>query len=139
MILVKSVEIEQVHGRQIQLALMPIFNNPWQNEDPSEIHHSIEVVEAQVFINSRGEELIVGISKEVQRALGIPMETIQDMHNTIDQLEHQISRMSHDFIYITKKMNNTLFDLDMAMQKKKAVETAGLWKRVKFLFTGVKV
>lgn len=139
MILVKSVETEQVHGKQIQLALMPEFNSLWQNDEPSETHYSTEVVEAQVFINSRGEELIVGISKEVQRALGIPMETIQDMHNTIDQLQHKINRMNRDFIAMTREHGRVCKQLDIANKRKQLVESAGLWKRIKFLFTGVKV
>lgn len=139
MILVKSVEIEYVEGKQIQLALMPTFNSPWQNDEPSETHHSTEVVEAEVFINSRREQVIVGISKEAQRALGIPMETIQDMHNTIEQLNHKITRYQHDFIRITREHQFVVSDLELAKNRKQLVESAGLWKRIKFLFTGVRV
>lgn len=136
MILVKSVDIEHVSGREAQIAIMMPMNSLFVNTDSPRTNHSTEVVQAEVFINSKKEEVIVGFSKEVQRALGMPMDAFQGMSQDIERLTLQIKRYELDFVNMTARMERTLNDLRFATLKAEEYKSASFLKRLKYLFRG---
>lgn len=139
MILVKSVEIEHVYGREAQLAICQPINSPWHNDDPSGLHHTVEVVQAQVFINSRGEKVIVGLSKEVQLMLGLPMEAFQDMSKRISQLQYEVTKYQDKYLKVARWYGDKVCECNVADARIRDIKKANFWKRIKFLFTGVRI
>ena len=131
MILVKSVEIEHVGGREAQIAITQPLMSPWISNDPSEVHHTRELVQARVFINKNNEEVIVGFSQEVQKALGAPMEAFRNMSKDIERLTHQNRKLDFEIIDLENKLRRLGQVLKMTNRR---YLSASFWQRLKYLF-----
>ena len=139
MILVKKIEIEHVYKEQAYIAIQNPIISPWVSDDHSRSRISQEIVQAEVFINSRKEEVIVGFSQEVQNLIGLPMDAIANMQNQIETLLHQTDKYRHEFMRMTTEHGRVTQSLKVAELWIQTVGASSLWKRIKFLFTGVKI
>ncbi len=83
-----------------------------------------EVIEGRRFVNIRGQEFCVGMSKQVQEAIGLPFEVYQTQREEIVQLRDSLS--------IESSQQKTILKQLIAYQR------MSFWARVKFLFRGWK-
>lgn len=76
---------------------------------------SREQIQGRSFRNRYNEDVVIGLSKEVQEALGLPMEAFDSMSQTISD------------------QRNTIWDLKSKLVN---VNQMTLWQRIKFVFKG---
>jgi len=110
MICVKSVDIVQVPKDHFEIATIGKHG----------MHK--EVVYGDVFFNERGEEVCLALTREVQITLGIPFKAFKDMNQRIADLSAEVGQ---------KKAQLALSNLKLS-----TYEGAGLFQRLKYLFTG---
>lgn len=50
--------------------------------DMSKVHADLrtEVIEAKTYVNARGEKIRLGMTKEIQDYLGLPLEVMENQH-----------------------------------------------------------
>ena len=80
-----------------------------------------EVIRGRVFINSRGEEVCLAMTREVQITIGLPFEAFENQGKQIEDLSAEVGR---------KRAQLVLSGLSLSMY-----EGAGFFQRLKYLFT----
>lgn len=118
----KMLLIESIKYVEVDNDVWPIHSfsppNYYNNlDEPVEESVVREMVTGRRFVNSRGVEICVGISEEVQNLIGLPFEVFNNM-------EKEVSEQ----YYIIQDQNKTLSDF----------RNMPLWNRFKGLFTGFK-
>ena len=126
MILVKSIEIMEVSDNFVY-EIYEKMGNPHisYNERESletKLKLTREIIKGQRFINKRGESVYIGMTKEVQDILGLPLHVFNDLTNFNRNLQKQLDTLIKD-----KK------DLELEI---KNIENTGFLRRLKYLFTG---
>ena len=126
MILVKSIEIMEVSDNFVY-EIYEKMGNPHisYNERESletKLKLTREIIKGQRFINKRGESVYIGMTKEVQDILGLPLHVFNDLTNFNRNLQKRL-----DNVIKYKK------DLEL---KIKNIENTGFLRRLKYLFTG---
>lgn len=112
MIVVKNIEIDTVKEDTI---LAYHFHPEELSSVPPdrEIRHDVteEMIHGKRFINHRGEEFCIGMSEDVQKAIGLPFEAYEDLTSSL------------------KSCQSRYRNLQQSIPKT-------FWERLKFLFTG---
>ena len=85
---------------------------------------SSEIVKGKGFVNNDGETIVLGATEKVQKILGLPFECFENMSRTIDNLKQECG-------FLQLRYRSTHIQLDNVMN-------AGFWRRLKWLFTGIK-
>ncbi len=88
----------------------------------------IEEIWGQRFVMENGDEIIIGLSEKVEKVLGAPFKTIQNMQKEIDDLRGENVEY-HNENYKLGTERNTLFE------KLASIEDMPFMARLKFLFT----
>lgn len=86
MILVKNIEVEVVPQDIIQIRQMDETNiyKPFERVQ-EEMKILVEQVRGQRFINARGQEFCIGMSKKVRDAIGLPFEAYDNLQKEVWQ------------------------------------------------------
>ena len=113
MILIKNVEVLIVDGNETRITKLDHI--PCSTEEYQEqLKTHIEIVRGRKFVNCRGEEICLGIKRDVQDLLGLPFYEAERNTKIIGKQYEQINTMTSRIIGILN---------------------ATLWQRIKFLFT----
>lgn len=120
MILIKSVEYEEIDGDRIT-----IFTYDGDFSKVSDDHRAMddcqkEIVESIEF-NYNGRISKIGMTKQVYDVLGIPCTAFRDMSDDLYRANRNIISLKESHKIITNEFLN-----------------CGLWARVKFLFSWFK-
>lgn len=87
-----------------------------------------EIIRGRLFVNARGEEVCLGASEDIQKALGIPMEAF-------DNLRKEVEKATLKVFYLEEVKDEYRFEL-LALRKK--YKTMSFLNRLKFLLFGYK-
>jgi hypothetical protein len=68
----------------------------WTGELPTMTQYDIETVKGQKFVNARGEAVVIGMSKAVQDAIGLPMEAFNKQGKEIHFLRDEIEYLKNE-------------------------------------------
>jgi len=119
--LIKSVEVVAVDGRMASVAKL-VENEitfefaPYSNDPQEVLQIEQELVEGTRFRNpATGEDIVVGMTEEVQKLIGLPMEAFANM---------------------TASAEKTRWELTDLRDTVKQFEHMGWRDRLRFLFTG---
>lgn len=118
MICVTSIELVDVERDFLERAMyenMPPLAQVINAEEPTRAEVKTEMIRGRVFINANRQEFCIGMPKEVQDAIGLPMEAFNNMSNVLDRLQ----RYSTEQTILINSFKN-----------------AKWWKRLKYFFTG---
>ncbi len=120
MIIIKHVDfVELPASRVAELCVMPdhALEIKTKDEHDFRMYYSTETIEPQNFINANGETVRIGCSKQAQYAIGIIMDSFRNM----------------------SEENQRLWDhRAMLASRIRRIENAGFFKRLIWLFRGVK-
>ncbi len=128
MILVKNIEVVEVERDPWELLSLTkpyqaveVFN-PGKNV-PEFIDTNVfrEMVQGQRFRRPDGKELIIGYSKQVEEAVGLPFEIFKNMQDDIDDYRVTMRRQTDSI----NRYQSYISELGRA----------GFWKRIKYVFT----
>ena len=114
MIVVKDAGIIKVENNR---SVFYHANTQWEKGEPIAI--STEEVQGQEFINDNGERVVIGMTQVVQDAIGLPMETFENMNRTLRGQSWDLKRAREQFE-----------DL------RQALASMNFWGRLHFLFLG---
>lgn len=121
MIFIKSIEVVEVAYSELEYAILPDGKL-----DPSilavrEFKLKAEMIEGKRFKTADGREIMIGMTKKVQLAIGLPYEAWEELEGRLEARDNQYkNRLSVFADYMFK------------------VETMSFWKRLKVLFVGYK-
>jgi len=101
-------------------AAIPIY------ELPTEVKVICEMIEGKKFINANGNLVCIGLSKQVQDAIGLPMEVFETQQEELSSLSQRLSN-SHSRVQVLQEDSDILYD---QLQRYKKLT---FWKRLKFL------
>ncbi len=121
MILIEKIKVIQTNLEPTMIAHALSCDYEPMSTDyiPPEI--TTEMVRGRRFVNIRGEEVCIGMSKQVQQAIGLPFEVYDVMENNIT---------------FFRKRNQNLESKNFSLLKRiEWHQTMGFLGRVKFLFT----
>lgn len=92
MIVIKEIKVVNVDRNIAEFAIADHKPFVWL-EKPGLIPESIEVtremVRGRIFVNTRGQRLCIGMTREVQEAIGLPFEIFDSMDQKITGLSKQ--------------------------------------------------
>lgn len=124
MILIRDVEIVNVSEDIFKIVHFPEYPTvPFSHENAKAEDFSIEeeIVRGTRFVNNRGEEVVIGMSKKVQEAIGLPMSVFEGQEFTIESLSREVSRL-----------RKHKWELHEELLEFKHMD---FWKRLKFFIT----
>jgi len=128
MILVKKVEVEVVPHNVIQIKKSEAYNKYPHFSDISkemeEIKELSEIVYGKRFYNKYNQIVCIGMTKEVQDAIGLPMETFQFLTNFNRDLQTHLNAKIKE-----------VETLQSVEKQVKEIKNASFIKRLKYLFT----
>ena len=78
-----------------------------------------ETIIGQRFKNSYGTDVVIGMSEQVQKALGLPFDYFEKMQDTITCLEYDKRNLKYNIEKLEKNLTE--------------YKTMTFWKRLKFL------
>jgi hypothetical protein len=119
-ILIKSVETVLVNSHEVYLPVlsdipMRVYSDSLLTETVSKnLEISREVIRGRRFTNTKGEQVIIGMTKEVQDTIGLSFEAFENMEKERD--------------IMNSVQKETLKSL-------KKYSDAGFLKRLRYLFT----
>lgn len=112
MIVIKSIEVFNIDENRLRFLHnhcdKPTFRHAPTADHPVETTLTIEEITGQRFTNANGQKICIGMSEQVQEAIGLPMS-------------------------IFAKMDSDLLKLELETE---AYRGMGFWERLRFLFTG---
>jgi hypothetical protein len=125
MIVVKSVDVEQVAGDRFYSMRHPDFFDG-DFSKPMTAGVEKKVVEGQPFRNVEGQDVMIGWSKEVEEAIGLPLLCLRDQRERIDALQEdnmRLRRRRMELVLLMSRLNDRLDSLSRM----------SFWQRLKFL------
>ena len=96
MICVQSVKLLHTTHNELRLARYNgIAGMPLRNSEDELVDQSVieELVRGRCFRTVDGRELVIGWTKDVQDALGVPLEVIENLQHENSQLMHENSQL----------------------------------------------
>jgi len=159
MILIESIKIiktERDFHEVYQIANMNDMNyyDPEFEVVPEEMGITVEMVRGRRFVNCRREEVVIGMTKEVQDFIGLPMEAFEnmggcDLYQALEKYDKEKKEHMRDnkdnekaFRQFSKDMNNNLDKVidrcHNLIVERNRLHNMGFWYRLKFLFIGSK-
>lgn len=120
MILIEDINVKVVPEDIVQIyrekqAAQPHFDDTLDKE----IETTIELIRGKHFINNREQVVCIGMSKQVQDAIGLPFEAFDSLQETLEISNKNYS----DKVTELSKLQNSIND-------------APFLSRLKYLFTG---
>ncbi len=119
MILIKSIEIAIVKEDRILILITPGLKERLATPYEKSINITEEMVRGRTYITADGRQIIIGMTKEVQDAIGLPYEVFENLNKELDTSREMLSR-------------NRQYMADYQAR----VEGLSLFKRIKALFIG---
>lgn len=126
MILITKIETIDVPGNEFQYgfnARPGIILCDAGYAPAKESPYKREFIHGRRFVDVRGNILVIGMTSEVQKTLGVPFDIMEGMGAEIERYRvervHLISNINRYQTCISK------------------LGRTGFWKRLKFLFTGI--
>lgn len=141
--LIKSVEVIDIPEDCTKVRTVPyphltefaLKHKIATEEEVAKIHS--ETVRGQRFVNANGEEVIIGMSKDVQELIGLPFECFNmNAHNEIENLKKDLKQSDEYAVRQAKQLANQLFFREQFEKRIEDVCSLGIWGRIKFVFTG---
>ena len=134
MITITKVETIQSKGIIPGLSRVGTLNTPNINftEQQSPIPRPTirdEVIRGEIYINNRGEEVCIGVSKEVQDILGFPLRKFDSMRSEIKRLENHYAKLRTNYDKAENALLKTQWELNM-------LKSLTFWKRIRFVLRG---
>ena len=125
MILIQEIKVIQTDIDPITIAHALACNyEPMRTAYiPPEI--TTEMVRGRRFVNHQGEEVCIGMSEQVQQAIGLPFEVYDNMQSSISFLEKRCQNLNIENFH---QRNRIRF-----MEER--FQSINLWGRIKFVFT----
>jgi len=133
MILVKDVAIAIVQKddwakvRKYEIGMVARWGDPCKTSIPV----TIEDIEGQRFRTEDGRELIIGMTQAVQDSIGLPMQAFKNMNEEIGNLRYRCTLQQRDISFMQERVEKA--DLEFSR-----IYTASAWKRLVWLFKGIK-
>lgn len=131
MLLVKSVEILYVNGDYSEILAeisRPLDIRPVNNfVQEQEIQMAKEMVKGIEFCNRDGDSVLIGMTKDVQAAIGLPFQAFNDMGEQIATLSSELARSKKKILNLEKEKSTLSIRLNNICK-------LGFFKRLKFLF-----
>jgi len=128
MICIKSIEVIEVERDDVEVAHFRWPDGYFETGDyecsPMTAELTYEMVRGRRFRNRDGKEVCMGMTKQVQDAVGLPFEAFEDMEKEIYSLNKE-----------RKRLKQEVGDLTRALMK---LHNTGFWGRLKWLFVGVR-
>ena len=124
MLAIKSIEVVEVDGDRLQFAQrqniadVRVFDT---NNKPHkmDISAAYEAIEGRRFFNDDGKEFCIGMSKQVQDAIGLPFEIFENMNRQRELDLNKIILLGAENIFLKKELGQH--------------KEAGFWQRLKYL------
>ncbi len=124
MICIKSIEIIEVEENWMRAVFYE--DVPYVKIDHGNKAISVkaleELITGKIFVNCRGEEVCIGMSKQVQDLIGLPFEVM-------DKLLVENAKLVNKEFELTDQRNKLINKLD-------SIEKLSFWQRLKMLFIG---
>jgi len=119
MILIRKIQVIKVDkdSKEIRDMANRYIFDPILYED---VFMTPDMVKGRVFTNADGEEIVISMNDDAQKAVGLPFETFDNMTTTIDDNKDTIEQL--DELY--REAFKTLV----------SYERMSWWERVKFIF-----
>jgi len=111
-------EIHRMIQQQSMGQMPPIYDSA---DNPVDREVMIETIQGRRFRNSKGLDIVLGMSNQAQEALGIWFDTVENQANIIDDLHNSNNRL--------------MAELNMLRKTYDAFEKMGFWSRLRFAFT----
>jgi hypothetical protein len=94
---------------------------------------SYETVIPQRFVDAYGREVLLGMTKEVEEILGLPMEVYQKQRNQIVRLEGDLKSLRREGSALVKQVSDLT---NRQYETNGKLRAMSLWQRVRVLFGG---
>jgi hypothetical protein len=123
MILIKSVELYITKENSVTLARVrqvPPTSSKGDYVKLIDCEIREELINGECFKNVHGQKVVLGWSKEVGEAIGLPMTIFKDQTNHINYLERNLSEL--------RDINEVLYE------RVTDFTDMSFWQRLKFLF-----
>lgn len=117
--------IRLAHQRHFTPSARVVGSDPVQYSPVEE-----EMVHGKMFVNHFGKRVCIGMTRQVQEAIGLPLEVFQKQRDLIASDRATIADLQHETEDLRRAAQQAQRDLD-------AFRTAGLWSRLKYAVTGV--
>ena len=127
MILITDIKIKKYDGDQAQIIKQKYeeLYRPMGPEEVSDKMIEIEHIKGGRFVNSNGEEVVIGIDKKSQDLIGLPFDTFEHMQDEINRCRELINEY--------QKMSKTL------THRIRAFNGLSFFQRVKHILFGGKI
>jgi hypothetical protein len=126
MLVVTNIEVKIVPEDIVQVVLQdPLTSYKDPLEVQKEISTTIEQIKGKRFINNQGQTVCIGMSKQVQEAIGLPFEALDNLQKECKFLRDIRNKLENDM--------NTIHSNFTTFQQK--VNNASFSNRLKYLFT----
>ena len=121
MICIKSIEVLEVERKDVEVAHFKWPDGYFETGDyecsTMTAELTYEMVRGRVFRNANGQEVCIGMTKQVQDAVGLPFEAFENMEKEISNLYEEVGNLR----------------LAISM-----LRGTGFWGRLRWLFGGLK-
>ena len=118
---IKTVDVDRdfvmIHKMQNMPALAEIIDS----DPPERCEVEQEMVRGREFVNANRERFCIGMSEQVQKAIGLPMEAFENMNRELDTNRQTIAQLRGRNAMYQKRID--------------VIKEAGLWQRIKYVFT----
>ncbi len=124
MLAIKSIKIVQIDGDRLEFAqqqniadvrVFDVNNKPCKMD----VSEAYEAIKGKRFFNAQGKEFCIGMSKQVQDAIGLPFEVFDGMRQQRKINIEKITRLYVETVDLKDQLNQH--------------NKAGFWKRLKYL------
>ena len=125
MLVVKNIEVLEVDRSMLRVVYMDeqmVHNAPLCYDTAEEtVPITTEMIVGEEFVNARGQKFCIGLSKQVQEAIGLPMKAFSGMSSKIETQRTTISQLKRKYGVVLAKIDK--------------FESMKLWERIKYVFT----
>jgi|APSaa5957512535_1039671.scaffolds.fasta_scaffold06401_11 hypothetical protein len=131
MLIVKEIKVQDIDENQIEWLHAPeSYRKVYPLDKPisRDIPITTEMITGTICQTTDGREICIGMTKEVQKTIGSPFNTIELLRRLLKTQE----AMQQSYI-------NVAADIDREFEDYRyKIETMNIWKRIKTLFFGYK-
>ncbi len=125
MILIKDIEVVIVPNNYVyemyEKMGKPSISYGERDYLEKELKMTKELIRGERFINTRGETVCIGMTKQVQDTIGLSFQAL----NTLTKFNRELQR----------DLNNTIADKKKLEEKIKKINSYGFLTRLNYLFT----
>ena len=123
--IITRIETIDVPGNECEYGFPknPMMRSYGPGDVPAENSYKREFIHGRRFVDVRGNILVIGMTSEVQKTLGVPFDIMEGMGAEIER--YRVER-----VHLISDINRYQFCISK-------LGRTGFWKRLKFLFTGI--